>query len=490
MRLSRKCLIVSLMVLLSLTVSYVALAQSAEPEKPKGVILFIGDGMGANQLKAAQIYATEILGRDLAINSIKISGNTTTHSASAPITDSAAAATAIYSGFKANNGQLNVLPDGMNAEGIGKAAKNAGMSVGIVSTSRITDATPAAIYAIASNRSEHDAIALQLTEFMPDVVLGVGLKSFMPKDLKSGDRKDGVDLISAMKKKGYEYVTNSMELVNVDTAKVDRLLGMFSSGNMPYALDRKSNPSLSGLPNLAEMTRAAISIVGRNPRGFLLMIEGGRIDHACHANDIRTMIEETIEFDDAVAVALKFQETRPDILVIVTGDHETGGLGSIGSGDFSMDPKAIKSITRSLSSIEEKVALYPDHQDALLRSAGIELNPEEAEQLRLSRLEAEKERSTGKDSPQKSSKYDLKAFLKTLGEITSKRAKVEWKSNGHTELPVITRATGPGACMFEGDYDNTDIALKISELLGLRIPALDRTQKDKTSSISDFRLAA
>ncbi len=480
---SRKYAIIMLTLLLAFSFHLPVYAQSSDQEKPRNVILFIGDGMGPNQVKAAQVYAREVLNRELVIGSINISGTTTTHSASSKVTDSAAAATAIYSGFKTKNGQLNVLPDGTTAEGIGMAAKKAGLSVGIVSTARITDATPAALYAISSNRGSHNEIAVQLPDFMADVVLGVGSKHFAPSSHKGSDRKDETDVIALMKEKGYEYVENLKELKAVQPGQIQRLFGMFSSGDMPFAIDRKNNPGLSHMPTLADMTSAAITMVEKNPKGFLLVVEGGRIDHACHANDIKTMIEETLEFDDAVAVGLKFQKTHPETLVIVTADHETGGLKRLGEGEFSMDPKALEVITRSLGHVEDKIRRHPDQIRNQLKAAGFELTPEESELLESYMAKASEDKLAGKNAADKSAKHDKSGSLRALSKITSQRSKIEWASNGHTDHHIITRAIGPGAKTFEGNYDNTDIAIKIARLLNLSIPALKEKKASRLLTI-------
>ena len=475
----KKIIVACLAIFLVFSANHLALAATGDVEKPKSVVLFIGDGMGANQVKATEIYARDVLKKDLAITSIRTSGITTTHSASSSVTDSAAAATAIYTGYKTNNGHLNVLPDGRRVDGIGVASVKSGLSVGIISTARLTDATPAAIYANSQRRDSHNEIAGQLPDFGADVVLGVGQSHFAPSSHKDSDRKDETDVIAIMRNKGYDFVKNLSQLNAVNPDNTKKLFGMFSPSNMPYAIDRENTPALSGAPNLADMTKVALSIMGKNPKGFLLVIEGGRIDHACHANDIKTMILETLEFDEAVGVALKYRETHPDVLVIVTGDHETGGLRQTGEGAWSIDSGAILPIKRSLGAIEDKIRKNPEQEDAILKASGLELTPEEAELLRSYKVRAEQEKPTDKTAKEKASDKKSSGILNALSMITSQRAGVEWTTNGHTGLAVITRAVGPGAQLFSGDYDNTDIALKIAELLNLSIPRLTEQNEKK-----------
>ena len=170
----RKYFVTTIAIVLVFTINFVACAESNSLEKAKGVILLIGDGMGINQVKSAGIYSQRILGKDLVINTIQTSGLTTTHAANSKVTDSAAAATALYSGYKTNTGQLNILPDGRKVFNVAAAAKKAGLSVGVVSTTRLTDATPAAVYGSSARRDCEAYIAGQLPEFSPDVVLGGG----------------------------------------------------------------------------------------------------------------------------------------------------------------------------------------------------------------------------------------------------------------------------------------------------------------------------
>ncbi len=486
MRAIRNWLFVASIVLLSLIFNNVTNAETSHSEGPKNVILFIGDGMGANQIKATEIYSKQVLNKDLAMGLIKITGNTTTHSASSPVTDSAAAATALYTGHKTINGRLNVLPDDSQVEGIGKIAKKAGLSVGMISTSRITDATPAAIYAVSSSRGEHNKIAEHLPKMMAEVVLGVGRRNFIPRGHVDSDRKDETDLIAIMKENGYEFVENAQSLASVDTKNVKRLFGLFAPSNMPYAIDRKNNQNLKDLPTLADMTNSALSILQNNPRGFLLMVEGGRIDHACHSHDIKTMIEETLEFDDAIHVALNFQKKHPDTLIIVTADHETGGLKQAGIGSFDIDSHALEPIKHSLTHIQSQIKKKPQEQKAILKSAGIHLNYEEAEFLGTYLAKTVKE----KPGAEISSKYDPGHLVKALSQIVSKRAGIEWTTNGHTEASVITRAIGPGAELFSGDYDNTDIPANIARLLKFELPKPSEKVDKKTKLEGKLKKAA
>ena len=445
-------------------------AHSADAPQVKGIILLIGDGMGINQVRSASLYAKQVLGNTLAIDSMATRGTTTTYSANSDITDSAAAATALFSGHKTKNGAINVLPDGKWAFTIGDAAKKAGLAVGILTTSRLTDATPAGVFGHVSYRGDENTLAEQLTEFLPDVAMGGSLIRFIPQDQNGSVRKDSKNLIEAMKSKGYTYVTNGSEVKAVDPAVTSRLFGLFATSNMAYDIDRQNDPNLGTQPTLSEMTQAALSILARNPKGFFVMIEGGRIDHACHSHDIKAAICETLAFDDAVRIALDFQKTHPDVLVLVTADHETGGLG-LGMGvDYALDIPALQPIKHSLEYLAKQLQKQPDKIQEILKSGGYALT--DTEQAFVSKYPPETKTSSvlkPLGDPKKLNKYAFPWVGYALGTVESDRAKIGWTSYVHTAQPVITYAVGPGAAEFTGGYDNTDIPKKMAKLLGVTL---------------------
>ena len=469
------------LIVLVLAVGVLVTGAGAESAaRAKGIILFIGDGMGINQLRSAAIYSEQILNKPLVIDSIATRGVTTTFSANSEVTDSAAASTALYSGHKTNNGVLNFLPDGREVSTIGHAAKKAGLSVGVVTTTRVSHATPAAVYSRAWHRDEENFIADQLAEFQPEVAMGGGLRHFVPGGRQGSKRTDETNLLEVMTGKGYRYVKNSSELKAVDPAVTPKLLGLFAVSHMAYELDRVNVPELGKQPDLAAMTEAALSILGRNPRGFFVMIEGGRIDHACHAHDIKASIFDTLALDAAVRVALEYQKQHPDVLVLLTADHETGGLG-LGTGvGYSLDVAALRPIKNSLEFVQKKMAKQPGDLESILASAGFELS--EKERAVLSKYPPE----TNSDAVTELSAYKgkLKKYVPSwieyaLGSIVSERAKIGWTSFVHTAQPVITYAVGPGEEEFTGTYDNTDIAKKMAKLLGLVMDPPQSVSKTK-----------
>ncbi len=290
------------------------------PGRVRAIILFIGDGMGEAQRTAARWMVGGLEGR-LAMDAFPFQGWARTASADSPITDSAAAATAIATGVKTDNGKIGVDPTGVRLTTILERAKARGMAVGLVTTTHVTHATPAAFAAHVESRREMTEIARQMVALGVDVLLGGGEDEFLPSTAtgcypEPGERADGRDLIAEAVAAGYTYVCDAAGLEAVDPAAVSRLLGLFADEGMrrPFA------------PSLAQMTRKAIEILSRDPDGFFLMVEGGQIDWAGHLNDAAWAISDTVGLDEAVAVASDYVAGARDVLIIVTADHETGGM--------------------------------------------------------------------------------------------------------------------------------------------------------------------
>lgn len=459
---------IAVCIMAALVVVNFGIVADAENGRPcKGIILLIGDGMGVNQVRLADIYAKDVLGHSLAVNSIRTRGITSTKSAESQVTDSAAAATALYSGYKTNNRKINMLPDGRQAFTVAHAAREEGLAVGVVSTTRLTHATPAGVFSHTPDRNDENCIAEQLLEFAPEVALAGGRRHFIPMSEKGSKRKDQENLIQSMKDKGYEYVVDLKGLKGVQGQGTDRLFGLFSDSHMAYELDRLNVPKLGAQPSLADMTAAALTILSKNPKGFFLMVEGGRIDHACHAHDVKASIYDTIAFDDAVKVALDFRKDHPEVLVLVTADHETGGLGLGRGSEYAIEPAALKPIRNSLEYVDKKVKKDSARLEEVLSTAGFELTEKERGLLSQYPPTTKARNIEGfKDLP-KIDDYILSWLHYVLSTVETERAKIGWTSFAHTAQPVITFAVGPGEEDFAGFYDNTDIAKKMCKLLGV-----------------------
>lgn len=298
------------------------LADTSTQVKAQNIILLIGDGMGEGQRTAARWYSVGLNGK-LAMDQLSTQGLANTASADNPITDSAASATAMATGVKTNNGVIGMDPEYRVLETILERAKMHGMAVGLVTTVQVTHATPAAFSAHVPSRSMTEAIALQLLSTGVDVILGGGEDDFLPPSTNgcypgSGKRDDDRDLIEEAVSAGYTYVCDAKGFAAVHTDETTRLIGLFADGGLqrPYT------------PSLAQMTEMAIAILSQDPNGFFLMVEGGQIDWACHAQDAENAIGDTLGFDQAVALAVEFALKEPPTLVIVTADHETGGMSA------------------------------------------------------------------------------------------------------------------------------------------------------------------
>ena len=249
-------------------------------------------------------------------------GLVTTHAANGLSTDSAAAATALATGCKAKLDALGICADDSVPKTAMEIAQEKGMRVGLVTNAMVYDASPAAFASHLPNRRNFAAIVKRYLELEPEVLLGGGREQFLPKAQAGSRRSDDVDLIAAFVKKGYRYVINKQELEEAQHGKV---LGLFSLGDMSFEIDRNQQTE----PSIVDMTRAAIRLLHNgNPRGFFVFIENENVDTASHQTDIASMIRDYREFDRAVGLAYEFYRKYPrETLILVTSDHETGGLG-------------------------------------------------------------------------------------------------------------------------------------------------------------------
>lgn len=286
---------------------------STTPKKAKNIILLIGDGMGLSEVSASQFFnkKTPNFERFPVIGLIK------TSSTSDLITDSAAGATAFASGIKTYNGALGVNNDTIAVKNIVEEISEIGKSTGIISTSSIVHATPAAFYTHTKQRRMYEEIAAQLVTSDIDFFAGGGTKFF-------NDRKDNRDLISELKQKG--FTINTEKLPNNTKPVFSNKQGyLLASNGMPKMLEGRGD-------FLADATKLAIESLSSNEEGFFLMVEGSQIDWGGHDNDAEYLISELIDFDNTIGVALDFAELNGETLVIVTADHETGGF-TLGADD-------------------------------------------------------------------------------------------------------------------------------------------------------------
>lgn len=286
--------------------------------KAKNIILLIGDGMGFEQVRAAGIYANGNAG-SLFFENFPYQGSVNTFNVSDGVTDSGAAATAMATGEKVSNGVISeqIPGDGGELLTILESAANFGGSTGLVTTTTISHATPAAFGAHETSRNSYqNIISDYINNSHPNVLFGGA--QYIDRETAEGA--------------GYFVLEDNLSLYSLNTNEVNMVWGQFGETHMPYEWD-----GIGIFPHLSELTETALDILDNDPDGFFLMIEGGRIDHAGHINDIQKNIFETIEFSNAAQVAFNWAQDRTDTLLIVTADHETGGLMVIannGKGNF------------------------------------------------------------------------------------------------------------------------------------------------------------
>jgi alkaline phosphatase len=469
--------------LVAFVVLFAALCVSAAP---KYVFLLIGDGMAVTQRKAAEDFSVKIGNGPLYMNALPNKVLTTTHSANKLITDSAAAATAIACGSKAKNYSLGIDAQGSNVYSCAVSAKKAGKKVGIMTTVTITHATPAGFYAHREARGQAYEIGIDLVHSGFDFFAGGGLGNKYKNKRSKLFKKYGHGYRYA-ESNGYKIVKTKADFLKLkpDDGKI---LTRFTNGALPAAIDLSEN---SKYPTLAQIVTKAIEMLD-GPEGFFIMAEGGRIDWAGHANDAATNIRETLAFDEAVKVALDFQEKNPDdTIVIVTGDHETGGMtmGIANTGhEINMERLTLQTmsadeVASEISKIFKKNenVTFNDIKPLATKAYGLKFEGDPKEDPMVVTADDMKTlvKTFNKDlgyfkkkvkeetSYMGSRKYKLSGVLR---RILEKKAGVSWTTGGHTAQPVLTTAKGPGTEFFnpneanKGKIDNTDIAKFLKSL--------------------------
>ena len=278
----------------------------AQEQAVKNIIFMIGDGMGLTHTQLAMMSSQA----PLAVERVQYIGLAKTYSANNRVTDSAAGGTALATGVKTNNGSVGVDPEGKTVKNITEYTREKGLATGVVVTKDITDATPAAFMAHQQSRKMAPEIAVDISECGVDLFIGGGRNNFEK-------RKDGVNLTDNLKGKGYHIAYTIEDVKSVDKGK---LAGMLATKHMKTMKDGRGDV-------LPQATAQALTILKNNsPKGFFLMVEGSMIDTGGHANDAEYVLGETLDFWQAVTVAFDFADKNPGTLVVITADHETGGL--------------------------------------------------------------------------------------------------------------------------------------------------------------------
>jgi len=381
---------------------------------PTRVILFIGDGAGTGYWTAAALAA-----HPLAAESFPVMGLVETSASDNKVTDSAAAATALSTGVRTYNGAIGMDPDSNSLTTVLEVAQSRGLATGLVATSSITHATPAAFASHVPDRNMAWEIARQLAAAEVDVILAGGRRYFDPTR-----RPDSLDLLSMVAARS-SYVETAAELGCLQTSGIHGLVGLFADDHMPAEPQRS--------PTLPDMTRAALEVLDHDPDGFFLMVEGSQPDWRGHDNDpLGAIVSEMLDLDRAVGVALEYQARHPETLIVVTADHETGGLAVQQTGSRRL-------LTRAAATADSTVA-------QLAEASGV-LDPGLA---------------TIADS---ASWYmgRLSSLLRRQAELMDDSSVLvaRYTTGSHTAEMVPLFASGPGAEQFGGIKENR----RIGELL-------------------------
>ena len=441
-----------------------ARAGQASAGKPRGIVFMVSDGMSPGVLTLAQAHSEFTRQRgtawwELLDNPASTRGLMDNASANSLVTDSAAASSAWGGGQRVNNGAINITPDGKAIEPIAKILKERkGANIGLVTTATVTHATPAGFAASIGARGEEAGIAPQYLDRV-DVILGGGSGFFSPES-----RPDKRDLRAEFEAAGYDIVRDRASLLS---SKSKRLLGTFTSGHLPMTIDRGQIPGLADtIPTLAEMATAALSRFLGDDKPFLLQVEGARVDHAAHLNDVAGLLGDQIAFDDAIAKVLELIAGRDDILVVVTSDHGNANPGLNGTGvSYGESTRRFQRVARMKASHERifnewhglKEGRDKEKLIGMIREyRGFELAPDEAEALLLSL----------RKKPIVEWSHQLEKPEGLLGQFEGNHTGIGWTGTSHTSDPTIVSALGPQASRFSGMVRNTDVFTHLVELLG------------------------
>ena len=456
---------------LALLVAMIPVAVSATGKSPKYVFFIVGDGMGIAQRQIAELYkrkTTNDSSAQLLMNTFPVSGINLTHSADNIVTDSAAAASALATGYKVNNRSISILPDGQKPKSLLVSAMENGWSTGVISTDAITNATPAAFIVHNKSRKNMNEIAEDIAISGVDFIAGGGYSHFVDKDgnLPSA-REDNNDLVDVMESRGYRTFVGKDDFTDfksLNSEGIGKVFAAFSPGDMPFEIDRAMTNSR--IPSLSEITQKAIDVLYSHQKPFFLMIETEGTDTSSHLHDSHALIKEILELDRVVKTAYEFYKRHPkDTLIIVTADHETGGLGLGHSKRHHLDLSAIMktkmSSKRAFSDFESRDI---DTIKAFSKANfGLDNMTEKEESILAKAIEKEiaenkKYRNAG-----------MRPIARAVADIVSARSGVNWTSVKHTAAPVILTAVGIGSERFGGYLDNTQVSKNLANLLGLKL---------------------
>ncbi|PWN67177.1 alkaline phosphatase [Chryseobacterium oncorhynchi] len=417
--------------------------------KAKNIIFMVSDGMSLGTLSMADLYSRNILGKGShwlnLYHEKKVSrALMDTASASSIVTDSAAASSAFGGGIRVKNGVLNMGANGEKHIPIWQKFKKVGKKVGCVTTVTATHATPAGFCVNSAKRNAEPQIAEMYADLGIDVLMGGGDEFF-----SSDKREDKKDLYSVYREKKYQIFKNRTDLKSIK--KGEKVLGIFSTGALPYTIDKNHLSEFKDTPTLAEMASVAIDQMKEHPEGFVLQIEGGKVDWAAHANDVSALIHDQLAFDEAVKAVMDFAEKDGNTLVIITTDHGNANPGTIYGSDATANFNSISAYQYSNEYILNKIHKdfsIKDIKEWIYEGNKLTLNDDEAKHLLSFYNGLEKEEGL----------YNYKKLpFKLYSEIQKSRNSVGWISMDHSGDYVEVAAYGPGSELLLPFIKNTDL---------------------------------
>ncbi len=452
----------------------------------KYIFYFIGDGMGTNQVLSAEMYRSAIQGEPLGrvqtlMTTFPFSGHASTYSKSNGITDSAAAGTCLATGSKTNNGTLGLDADGNRLTTIAEDLKAQGWGIGIMTTVAIDHATPAAFYAHVEKRSDYYKIGKQLCASGFDFFGGAG---FHHPQGKHDDKS--TNLYRLAEQNGYTIVRSLEEARQsiipsfsgeAAAHSINKLImvqpcdtGMNHGSNLPYAIDRKE-----GDLTLRQIVSTAIPFLNARYERFFMMVEGGMIDYACHADDAATAIGETWDMNDAMQVAYDFYLAHPDeTLILVTADHETGGL-ALGNSDYTLHLDLLRNQKCSSGLLSDRFTQlfketskpkWTDVKRLYRENLGfwdtVKISDDEEDDLK----DLYEKACEGKAKDVKNMYKSINALAEAGIALLNKKAHIGWTTRAHSAHAVPIFAIGPNAELFSGWHDNSDIVPLLKKALG------------------------
>ncbi len=440
-----------------------------ENKKAKYVFFFIGDGMGTGHVALTESYLSALndsIGFEkLSFSKFPITGFSTTYAYNRLITGSAAAGTALACGEKTIIGTIGLNPTFDTLWSIAHFAKNHNFKIGILSTVSINHATPAAYYAHQQKRGDYYKIAMQLHKSNFDLFAGGGFA------YNKGKNDSLEDIYSITENNDYKIINSKNKFNNFSDKDGKKYLvspNILTNASMPYAINQDKN-----MLNLADFTQKSIELL-ENPNGFFIMVEGGKIDWAAHNNDAATVIEEIIDFDNAVKKAIDFYNKHPDeTLIIVSADHETGGL-AVGCDKmgYKSNLKILKNQKGSLEAYIDSVKIkkkqnFSFEQMITFSSDFWGINKDSLNNDDLSALEQSFDKFINNNENSENQYSKSNPLANTWLALVNEKAGIGWTTGSHSANPVPVWAIGIGQEFFNGYYDNTDIPKKIAKIMGL-----------------------